>query len=134
MKKSMFQFSNPRIVSFSITANDDFDESKYNGFQISSEVDHIILKEDTEAVVVLSLEIGKETEEYPFYITLKISASFKNNDAGNFEKLISINAPALLLSYARPVVSLMTTQLGYKAFHIPFMNFTEDDITKKDTN
>lgn len=43
-----------------------------------------------------------------------------------FDKL-KINAPILLLSNVRPIIALMTSQLGFKPFYIPFMNFTDSD-------
>ena len=46
-------------------------------------------------------------------------------DAEHSEKLLKQNAPALLLSYLRPTISLITSASPYAAYDIPFMNFTE---------
>ena len=39
--------------------------------------------------------------------------------------LVSQNAPALLLSYARPIISMTTNASHYPAYNIPFINFTK---------
>lgn len=86
-----------------------------------------IIKENKEAVVNLKLKIGENNEKYPFHIELEIYATFKCEDEGLFDKLVKNNAPALLLSYARPIISLVTAQSGYPAFNLPFMSFVDDN-------
>ena len=135
MKKSKFQFQNPRISSFSINENEDFDKDKFKGFSISTNINIQILEDDKMAKVSLTIEIGGKTEQYPFFMLVNTYSLFKNNGADNFNKLLEINAPALLLSNVRPIIALMTSQLGFKPFYIPFMNFTDsDDEIQEDTD
>lgn len=127
MKKSKFQFQNPRISSFSITENKDFDRDKFDGFSISTNLDIQIIKDDEEAKVSLTIKIGDKIDQYPFFMVVETCSLFKNNGADNFNDLLKVNAPALLLSNVRPIIALMTSQLGFKPYYIPFMNFTNSE-------
>ena len=126
MKESFFQFSDPQLVDISFHINENFDQDLFEGFSIESHVHRSNLKNNKEALVNLELKIGDETEHYPFNITIVMSGHFICNKENFMDKLIETNAPALLLSYARPIVSLITSQAGYPAFNLPFMNFTEE--------
>lgn len=134
MKKSKFQFQNPRISSFLINENKDFDKDKFDGFSISTNLDIQILEDDKEAKVSLVIKIGDKIDQYPFFMLVETYSLFKNNGEDNFNKLLKVNAPALLLSNVRPIIALMTSQLGFKPFYIPFMNFTDSgDELEEDT-
>ena len=71
----------------------------------------------------------KKDDSSPFFIEAEEAALFRWNpekvDAEHSEKLLKQNAPALLLSYLRPTISLITSASPYAAYDIPFMNFTE---------
>lgn len=126
MVESQFKFSDPKVLSFGININPDFDQNLYDGFQISNTVEQYKSdEEDNVAFVILKLSIGDESNKYPFYIKMSITAKFKNTGNGNFDSLLDVNAPALLLSYSRPIISFMTSQCGFKPFNIPYMNFTK---------
>lgn len=128
MKQSNFQFSNPRLLNISYNINENFNNEEVK-FSIKNEITkHFSKEKKQEAHVSLRVTLGEQSESYPFFITLEIAAFFKVEDEisdQNFNKLLDINAPAMLLSYARPIVSLITSQSGYPAFDIPFINFTE---------
>lgn len=127
MKESKFQFSDPKLRSLHFNVNDNFTQEEYNGFTFTNNVSKAIVKENIEAIVSLELKIGEANECYPFSIELEIYAKFKCDDEAMFNQLIDTNAPAMLLSYARPIISLITSQSGYPAFNLPFMNFTKDE-------
>lgn len=134
MKRSKFQFQNPRISSFIINENEDFDKDKFEGFSISTNLDIQVIEADKEAKVSLTINIGDKIDQYPFFMIVKTYSLFKNDGADNFNELLKVNAPALLLSNVRPIIALMTSQLGFKPFYIPFMNFTNtNDETDEDT-
>lgn len=126
MKESSFQFSDPRLMSLDFDVNNDFEKDTYEGFSLNNEVSKLLISEGKEALVILTLSIGDQSNKSPFYIKLKMSAKFKCGDSCMFDKLIDTNAPAMLLSYARPIVSLITSQSGYSAFNIPFINFVNE--------
>ena len=128
MKQSNFQFSNPRLLNICYSVNENFNNECVK-FSIKNEVSkHLTEEKKHEALVSLKVTMGDQTENYPFFISLEIASFFKVEDDisdQDFDKLLEINAPAMLLSYARPMVSLITSQSGYPAFDIPFINFTE---------
>lgn len=127
MKESAFQFSDPKLRSLRFNVNENFLKEAYDGFVFTNNVSKAILEENKEAIVGLELKVGEDNEKYPFCIELEIYAKFKCDDETMFNKLIDTNAPAMLLSYARPIISLVTLQSGYPAFNLPFMNFTIDE-------
>lgn len=132
MKKSDFQFSNPYLTKLNFKINDDFDKDGYNGgMSIESEITQEVITPDEEARVSLLLKLGNESNFYPFYFEIEMTALFKIANLNSkinysFSNLINTNAPAMLLSYARPIISLITSQSGMPAFYIPFINFTSD--------
>ncbi|MDY2995947.1 MAG: protein-export chaperone SecB [Faecalimonas sp.] len=125
MKESLFQFTNPKILSFELVSNPNFDEESFEGFSIANNVEISEIEAGKKALVILSLQINNESDEYPFYISTKICAMFKHEGSKKFDSLLKINAPALLLSYIRPIISMMTVQSGFEALNIPFINFTD---------
>lgn len=126
MKESFFQFSDPQLTYIEFSINPNFNEEIFDGFALESHVTNSVLDENRETLVSLELLIGDTEESQPFNIKIVMSAHFICNKDGYLEKLSKTNAPALLLSYARPIVSLITSQAGYPSFNLPFINFTED--------
>lgn len=47
------------------------------------------------------------------------------------KSLLKSNAPAALLSYIRPIVSMMTMSSKYPALNIPFIDFTKNEISEE---
>lgn len=127
MKESIFQFSDPKLRALRFKVNENFSQESYKGFTFTNNVFKSIVEENREAIVSLELSIGDVNENCPFNIELEIYAKFKCDDEAMFKKLIDTNAPAMLLSYARPIISLITSQSGYPALNLPFMNFAQDD-------
>jgi preprotein translocase subunit SecB len=129
LKKSGFRFSNPTISKISYFLHPEFTPSESslsieNTFntQISQDEDNC------QAVVDLNIVLGDEDpSKAPFYINLTVCASFKwesGYSEDTVRTLLSINAPALLLGYARPIVASITNMSPYPAYNIPFYNFT----------
>lgn len=125
MKESFFQFRDPQLVNLEFAINEEFNEEIFTGFSIESEIHNGIIEKDKEALVTLRLKIGDKSDKYPFCILVTMSGDFMCDKEEFFEKLLQTNAPALLLSYARPIISLITAQAGFPSFNLPFMNFTE---------
>lgn len=128
MDKSKFQFSNPVIENISFNKNSSYD-GKPIDFQYRIGNSIRVQKSQSEdiAKVYLDLKIGNDTDKCPFELTITMSAKFKwkeNVEGKQLESLLSKNAPALLLSYLRPVVSLLLSQAGFPNFNIPFADFT----------
>ena len=133
MGPSQFQFSNPILLELQFYVNDTYNPEDT---EIDIGVDISLSKErvsENEAVVELTLELGEHNEKAPFYIKAVEGAKFRWEDGAfkkesELERLLNINAPALLLSYMRPIISNITGMSQYPAYHIPFVNFNN---TKK---
>ena len=68
-------------------------------------------------------------EKYPFFINVKIKGVFAwdaDMDNQTLENLLKINAPAILFSYIRSVVSSITAFSGYPALILPLINFNNE--------
>lgn len=128
-KKSYFQFEDPRIVRLEFHINEEFDREKFEGFEIENEVSNAVIEEGKEALVKLCIQIGNEKETVPFSVVIEMVGKFRMEEVVSeetFQTCLDVNAPSLLMSYARPIVTLVTAQAGFPAFNLPFVNFTEE--------
>lgn len=92
-------------------------------------IDVKILERNT-AVVKLTLNIGNSTDSQSFDICVRMGADFSWEESVEMEKaeqLLNINAPAVLLSYIRPIVSSITNSSKYPSLNIPFIDFTKTE-------
>ncbi|NLJ18365.1 protein-export chaperone SecB [Globicatella sulfidifaciens] len=133
---SEFQFKNPELINVSFNINDGYDKSEFTGITLNSTTEVSKTSDTNDAFVQLNLEIGDDHS--PFYIGIKIKAKFNWNeeiDEQVVDKMLSYNAPALLLGYIRPMVSTITSWSKYPAYNIPFIDFrpTNDGNIKEDS-
>ena len=128
MTKSNFQFLNPKLLNISFDVNPSY---KYDGNEpqftneISTKFSQMV---DNSATVLLNIKISCEENE-PFILRASMASKFKWNDSlesAEVERLLHENAPALLISYLRPIVSSLTTFSPLPTYDIPFINFTEN--------
>ena len=130
MKKSDFKFSNPILLKTNFLVNKEFKNNENvvidNSFNVSINRD----ESSNIAIVELTIEVGREElkTDVPFYIELVIGSAFSWDDVfdkNTLQTLLSQNAPALLLSYARPIIHSLTSMTPFPAYNVPFYNFTE---------
>lgn len=125
---SEFKFSNPRLIKLNFQLNSNHLPLKKHETKMNISVSHSANKiNENEAAVELNIQIGEASNCAPFLIDLSIGAKFKLDAAveeTDFDKLLEVNAPALLFSYARPIISSITSQAGMKPLNLPFVNFT----------
>lgn len=133
MKESSFQLlGKPKITSLTFETNKEF----VFGDEISLEVNNNvqIFKNSDEkvydSIVVLNIGIftSKEFSEVPFRIRLEIEGHFVwddilAKDAVQLESMLTQNAPAILYSYMRPIITLITVEANMPPLVIPLMNF-----------
>lgn len=129
MRESDFQFSNPVFTEFHLYINNDFDNEKFDGMKIDSRASVTMTEKESNAIVSLEINIGDKLEKFPFVIKCKLSSEFRwTEDTQDVDELLQKNAPALLLSYARPYISMLTASSNYPAFNLPFMNFQDKNL------
>ena len=129
MNRSKFQFSNPELEKVDFLVNQNFNEEKCDGIEMKSNTEVEILGSN-EAYVALTINIGNATEMQPFNICVRMAANFRWEeciDEKKSKQLLNINAPAVLLSYIRPLVAVMTNSSKYPVLNIPFIDFTNSD-------
>lgn len=137
MVTSQFQFSNPILVELQFSLNNEYSVESED---ISVDLDIQIGKKrisETEALVELTIIIGADNKEAPFYIKAVEGAQFRWEKGAfdgedSIDRLLSVNAPALLLSYLRPIISNVTGVSKYPAYNIPFINFNCNNEDEND--
>jgi len=130
MKESQFQFTDPKLEEVKFIVNETFDNEKFQGISLESNTTVRDL-ESRKSYVALTLYVGGEDENQPFNIMVRMSAIFTWSEYIEDDRvklLLRTNAPAALLSYIRPLVTIMTASSGYPSLNIPFINFTENEI------
>ena len=130
MEKSDFQFSNPFLTSLEFRINTEFDkeDSESGEINVTNSFSVNVKKSATlnEALVTLVIDINKDQMDSPFYLRAEMSALFEWNEnikGALLESMLSQNAPALLLAYARPIIANITNSSPLPAYDIPFFNF-----------
>ena len=127
--ESMFQFTNPSLTKVEFGINEGFRNNNDKEVNIKINMTVSINRKEgcNQAYVSLKVELGEKGDLTPYYIIATESANFRWNEdiaEEKVDKLLNQNAPSLLLSYVRPVISQLTGASPFEAFNIPFMNFT----------
>ena len=132
MKKSTFQLKEQSILNIEFVKNEDFIDEN---FKVSLEFSNSIeIKNDennkiAEVIFDFSIFDKNAIEKYPFFINVKIKGVFAwdaDMDNQTLENLLKINAPAILFSFIRSVVSSITAFSGYPALILPLINFNNE--------
>ena len=129
MENSAFQFSNPALVGLEFNLNEEYrnEESEEINININLSVSVERLEHENTAKVTLKLQLCENSKNVPFYISASEAAYFsweESLEEKRIEKLLNQNAPSLLLSYIRPVITQITAASPFEAYNIPFINFT----------
>lgn len=132
MKESFF-----KVIS---TSTEEVTFKKNSSFILKNESINLELDSNVEVVCLegnkakVSLEFyvfnEKNLEAVPFFIKIKESGLFEWGEETDFEtvnSLLHTNAPALLLSYIRSIVSQLVAFSGYPSLIIPFIDFSTKD-------
>lgn len=134
MKESGFQFIRPYLQELIFSENQkfDFNEEHTNGVAMNNSFSVHVEKDSAKpmARVILTLEINKDEDDVPFKIKASIASLFRwgSEEEERINRMLKINAPALLLSYLRPIVAQITNSSKFPAYNIPFLNFTEEQM------
>lgn len=128
MDKSNFQFKDPVLTKLDYNINVGLSKKEYTQFEgITTKVKvDDTTKDDFKAKVALNLKMG--TDSTPFTLEMEMQSDFIwNNSFKNTEidLLLKQNAPALLLSYMRPIISEITGY-GFNSFMLPFIDFSKE--------
>ncbi len=136
MQESFFQLvGKPRISKFDFQLNKEYKfdgEVKLdmnNNIQITKGVD----ENAQQAIVALSLTVfeSRENDEVPFKIKAVIEGHFRwtdelEKDEVALDSMLKQNAPAILYSYIRPIITLITVEANMPPLVVPLMNFQNE--------
>lgn len=126
MKQSSFQFINPYLVEMSFETNSDFEfENGEVEMQNAFNIQVNRSESENRANVQLTLNSNLDNPDAPFKIHIVVASDFKWEDMKEdvLENMLNYNAPALLLSYMRPIVANITNASNFPAYNLPFINF-----------
>lgn len=127
--ESKFQFSNPSLVNLSFSINENFKDKEEVKIKMNIATKPEREPDVSEATVKLCISIGEESDQSPFYVYAEESARFRWEadayDEDGVDRLLSQNAPSLLLSYIRPIIASVTSASPFQGYHIPFINFAQ---------
>lgn len=129
MKKSSFEFFTPELISLNFHMNDRFDDPDQITSNISTKTDVKIHKELPKAYVQLTIS-SDESNNFPFCfdVTMGVEVHWEADcESQMINSVLKNNVPAMLLSYIRPIISILTSNSGYPAFNIPFLDFRNSD-------
>lgn len=131
MKKSQFQFSSPFLSDMLFTENDTADAAETDiEISLNSITKVKIYEGENRAFVSLSIGIGEPSNGSPFCVRVTMATFVKWEDGltdSLIETILKSNVPSLLLGYARPIISNITSNSRYETYNIPFIDFTNNE-------
>lgn len=133
LEKSGFQLvGKPRISKMLFEINKEFvfkDEVQLemdNNINIIKNSD----KQKYDSIVILNIGIftSKNLSDMPFRMNIEVEGHFiwdekLAEDTLQLDSLLKQNAPAILYSYLRPIITLITVEANMPPLVIPLMNF-----------
>lgn len=140
MTPSEFQFINPILSNLNYKLHSEFDKGGNESLLITPRFNTDIQRDtdNPRAIVEFTVVIGDmDPQLSPFFIELTVSSLFVWKDSLSEEVIttfLSENAPAVLLSYARPIVSSITNMGPYAPYTIPFFNFAASETSSEAVN
>jgi len=127
MEESTFRFINYRISKIETFIAENFGKESENLKQ-SINVTHEVSEEEPRKVTVyLHINIIADSEKLKFN-TVVVGYFEANEEMPEdlFKKLCEINAPAILLPYARSIITNFTALCNIKPIILPLFNLTKN--------
>lgn len=132
MTESRFQFKNPELVSLDFALNENFDENSFEGLHIDSKTN--VKRSVSENTAYVTLQLNIDGDNVPFHISIAMSSMFswsEDLDKETIDNMLKVNAPSLLLSYIRPIITNVTANSRYSALYLPFMDMSGNQSTEE---
>lgn len=128
------QFDDPTVSEFDLKVNEQFDiVDGLEQLDIKTMIEmppELEIDWSSAVPVYLSLFVNLDRDQVPYKISSKISSYFKVDDEiSNVDALqiLQTDAATILLSYLRPLVSMMTAASGFPAMTLPMIDFNSED-------
>lgn len=132
MADAPFNFQRPQLTEISMKVNPEYDPQAEK-IPIVSLKSEITVKEardvqNRRAVLRMTVDANKEQEKgIPFVLSITMAASFsweEDVEEDVVESMIIKSAPSLVLSYIRPMITILTSEFG-ASYDLPFVTFTK---------
>ncbi len=130
MKKSQFFLLNQKLIDIKYLVNESFSfPDNQIPLIINSNINLQLNESEKTAIIKLTLNVfdEKEISKYPFFLTMTNIGIFKwdeNIDKKILDVLLKSNAPAILLSYLRPLVTQFTSFSNFPPLILPLIDFS----------
>ena len=130
MQESVFQFSRPKIKNIQYSILEEYKPEENVNLHQHFHRNITRIEQKNEAIVELTIELGCDEKSInsPFALKITIGAIFSWDntlDEEMINSLLTFNAPALLIGYARPVISNITIN-SMGAYDLPFISFADE--------
>lgn len=127
-KKSALQFTTPKLESFIFEDNSDYvTEATNNATGVKMQL-HITETAEDRVTEILSVSIGGKTVPYELKVSMSADFLMQDVDEENKRDFLRVNAPSLIFSYVRPLVSQLTAISKYETVTLPFFDFTNHPL------
>lgn len=131
MKQSDFNVQEVKVTDIFFNTREDVEKSEWI---IAPEVQlEVAMSEDKKmAKVRMHIDVFTDEDDPPFNCKITIEGIFswsENMDENSTQAFINVNAAALLYSYARPVITQITTFAGNAPLVLPLNNFMDEEYT-----
>ena len=129
MKISQLIVRSHRLKSVNFGLNPEF--RSVGNIELKIDADKTVTKHNDKplADVSLTISIFKDKTDAPFWCTIIYQGLFSWDEEVSSQKVdeyLKCNAPALLYSYIRPIVTQLTVSADLPALTLPFMNFMDN--------
>jgi len=136
MHRSDFQLERQRLVKTDFQLNQNFEIPKNFSIELSGNtaIKHL---SETSAEVLFAFSIYKDKplDVVPFKCDVLSEGIFSWNQSVSKEQLdnyLNINAPSILLSYIRSIISMITSYAGLPNVMIPLINFYKSSMEPRE--
>ncbi len=134
MEASKFQFTNPYMEEVAFQGSRE--KSAEKDVPLSNTIRVQVKKDEKkhEASVRLIIKTDAGTDGELFKLVVKMVSQFRWKDLEDekVDILLHQNAPALLLSYARPIIASITNASRFPTYNIPFLDFSVEPTAEKE--
>lgn len=128
MNISRFQFKDPKLLDLKFHVNHDLKQAEELELKVAFSLQVTVQKATDEPRALVALLIKAEPDQNPvFVIECTMQSEFEWDDRlpeDQVDNLLNKNAPALLLSYMRPIIHSVSNSSPYPSIAVPFMDFT----------
>jgi preprotein translocase subunit SecB len=130
VKNSCFNVEKVRVSELCFKVNDEFGPNEVK-LDINQKTGYAIIENENRAKLKMEIELFKTDRGIaPFDLKVVMEGFFnweEDIDKDKLEHFLLINGAAVLLSYARPIITQITTFAGFPPLILPLMNFVDSE-------